>query len=70
MITTKAYESFYKLTDPVLQIKSYVEDIVRSSVPKLEVDAVFEAKEELAHAIRDALQQTMSNYGYVSRQPA
>lgn len=25
MITEKAYEAYYKLTDPVLQIKSYVE---------------------------------------------
>jgi len=30
----------------------------------MELDAAFEAKEELAHAIRDSLSQTMSNYGY------
>jgi hypothetical protein len=34
-----------------------VEDIVRSTVPKMELDAAFEAKTELAHAIRDSLQQ-------------
>lgn len=42
----------------------YVEDIVRSTVPKMELDMAFEAKEELAHAIRDSLQQTMGTYGY------
>jgi len=41
----------------------YVEDIVRSTVPKMELDSAFEAKEELAHAIRDSLQQTMGSYG-------
>ena len=41
-----------------------MEDIVRSTVPKMELDSAFEAKEELAHAIRDSLQQIMSGYGY------
>jgi regulator of protease activity HflC (stomatin/prohibitin superfamily) len=30
----------------------------------LELDSVFEAKEELAIAVKDALSQTMSQYGY------
>lgn len=30
----------------------------------MELDHAFEAKDELAHSIRDSLQQTMSNYGY------
>lgn len=36
---------------------------MRSTVPKMELDMAFEAKEELAHAIRDSLQQTMGTYG-------
>jgi regulator of protease activity HflC (stomatin/prohibitin superfamily) len=38
------------------QVKSYVEDIVRSTIPRMELDAAFEAKDEIAHAIRDSLQ--------------
>ncbi|KAM3572520.1 hypothetical protein VYU27_005494 [Nannochloropsis oceanica] len=64
VIVTQAYDAYYKLTDPNLQIRSYVEDIVRSTVPRMELDSAFEAKEELAHAIRDSLQQTMGTYGY------
>lgn len=36
-IEDSAYEAFYKLTDPVAQIKSYVYDVVRASVPKVGV---------------------------------
>lgn len=35
------YDAFYKLTAPEAQMRSYVEDIVRSSVPKLILDDVF-----------------------------
>jgi len=115
VIVSQAYDAYYKLTDPHLQIRSYVflpicccpfflflfpvpeafvsilfpfvcfllcpcrlhsplfsfpsfllryvEDIVRSTVPRMELDSAFEAKEELAHAIRDSLQQTMGSYG-------
>lgn len=37
---------------------------MRSQLPTLELDAVFEAKEELALAVKNALSETMSNYGY------
>lgn len=37
---------------------------MRSQLPTLELDAVFEAKEELALAVKHALSETMSNYGY------
>jgi regulator of protease activity HflC (stomatin/prohibitin superfamily) len=47
----------------LLLLFRYVEDIVRSTVPRMELDSAFEAKEELAHAIRDSLQQTMGTYG-------
>ena len=35
----------YRLTNPKQQIESYVFDVVRSSVPKIELDDVFETKE-------------------------
>ena len=37
---------------------------MRSQLPTLELDAVFEAKEDLALAVKNALQATMSEYGY------
>ena len=37
---------------------------MRSQLPTLELDAVFEAKEELALAVKNALATVMSGYGY------
>lgn len=37
---------------------------MRSQLPTLELDAVFEAKEELALAVKNALASVMSGYGY------
>lgn len=33
--------AFYKLTDPQRQITAYIFDVVRASVPKIELDDVF-----------------------------
>jgi hypothetical protein len=38
-------DSFYKLTNQADQIRSYVFDVVRSTVPKLNLDDVFVSKE-------------------------
>jgi len=37
---------------------------MRSELPNLELDAVFEAKEELALSVKNALLETMTGYGY------
>lgn len=37
---------------------------MRSELPSLELDSVFEAKEELALTVKNALAETMTNYGY------
>jgi len=40
------------------------DDVIRAQLPTLELDAVFESKEELALAVKNALSETMSGYGY------
>ena len=37
-------DAYYKLMRPESQIKSYIEDALRSSVPKLTLDELFEKK--------------------------
>ncbi len=64
VIREKVYQAFYSLTNPHQQITSHVYDVMRSQLPTLELDAVFEAKEELALTVKNALQETMSEYGY------
>jgi hypothetical protein len=41
-----------------------VYDVIRSQLPTLELDAVFEAKEDLAIAVKTALAEIMTSYGY------
>jgi len=57
-------EAFYALTNPAQQITAHVYDVMRSQLPTLELDAVFEAKEDLATAVKTALSETMAQYGY------
>ncbi|GMH21438.1 hypothetical protein Nepgr_023280 [Nepenthes gracilis] len=63
-IADKACDAFYKLSNTRSQIQSYVFDVIRSSVPKLNLDDVFEQKNEIARAVEDELDKAMSAYGY------
>jgi len=63
-----AYEAFYRMSDPERQIGSYVSDVIRSTVPKLKVDQVFETKQDIAHAVREQLSSTMAGLGYTVKE--
>merc|ERR1719261_811238 len=54
----------YRLTNPKQQIESYVFDVVRSSVPKIDLDDVFTTKEEIAHSIQEQLCKSMESFGF------
>lgn len=64
VIQENAYEAFYRLSDPRGQIQSYVFDVVRSTVPKLELDEAFASKDEIASSVLTQLQNVMREYGY------
>lgn len=64
VVEERVYDAFYKLTDPAEQIRSYVYDVVRSSVPRLELDQAFSSKTDIAQACQDQLKSVMSEYGY------
>ncbi len=61
----KIYDAAYKLTGVQNQISSYIYDVVRSEVPKLELDEVFEKKDDLSFAIKNELGEVMNSFGYV-----
>merc|ERR1719326_1165956 len=54
----------YRLTNPKQQIESYVYDVVRSTVPKIELDDVFTTKEQIATEILNSLKESMRSFGY------
>nr|AFK45450.1 unknown [Lotus japonicus] len=63
-VADKASDAFYRLTNAREQIQSYVSDVIRASVPKLELDSVFEQKNDIAKSVEEELEKAMSTYGY------
>ena len=60
----KVPSAYYKLTDNKRQIMSYVFDVIRGSVPRMELDEAFASKDHIANAVKDQLSNAMSEYGY------
>lgn len=58
-------DAYYKLMRPEEQIKSYIEDALRSSVPKLSLDELFEKKDEIALEVQHQVAEEMETYGYI-----
>ena len=58
-------DAYYKLIRPEAQIKSYIEDALRSSVPKLTLDELFEKKDEIALEVQKQVAEEMYTYGYI-----
>lgn len=64
VLVDSIYDAFYKLENPHEQITSYVFDVVRAEVPKMKLDDVFVRKDDIALAIKNELQEAMTDYGY------
>ena len=57
-------DSYYKLQDHIEQIRSYVLDVVRAKVPKMDLDEVFEKKDDVGTAVKTELDVSMKIYGF------
>ncbi|KAH7447244.1 hypothetical protein KP509_01G098700 [Ceratopteris richardii] len=64
VVRENAKEAYYKLSRPRQQIQSYVFDVVRATVPRLDLDDVFEQKNDIAKAVEGELEKARSTYGY------
>ncbi|KAG2273390.1 hypothetical protein Bca52824_067945 [Brassica carinata] len=64
VLADKASDAFYRLSNPTSQIKAYVFDVIRACVPKLNLDDVFEQKNEIAKSVEEELDKAMTAYGY------
>lgn len=60
----KIFKAYYELTNPRSQIEAYVYDVIRSEVPKIELDQVFLEKEQISAAISEQLKEQFSTFGY------
>ena len=50
------WRAFYRLTDIEQQLRPYVEDTVRSEIPKRKLDEAYEEKEAVAIAVKQTLE--------------
>ncbi len=64
VIPEKVYDAFYKLLNAEVQINSYVFDVVRARVPSIKLDDLFEKKDEIATAVKNELNETMTGFGF------
>jgi regulator of protease activity HflC (stomatin/prohibitin superfamily) len=60
----KVFDAYYKLSDPVAQIKSYVEQVILGHVPGMTLDDVFATQSSIALAVKQELDADMSLFGY------
>jgi regulator of protease activity HflC (stomatin/prohibitin superfamily) len=60
----KVYDAYYKLADPVAQIKSYVEQVILGHVPGMTLDEVFASQSSIAAAVKQELDADMAGFGY------
>ena len=60
----KVFDAYYKLSDPVAQIKSYVEQVILGHVPGMTLDEVFATQSSIAAAVKQELDADMAAFGY------
>jgi len=64
VVTESAYDAYYRLTSPTSQIQAYVFDVIRSTIPRMELDEAFVSKDDIAKSVLESLQAVMKDYGY------
>jgi len=60
----KIFDACYKLSDPVAQIKAYVEQVILGHVPGMTLDEVFASQSSIAAAVKKELDADMRDFGY------
>ena len=63
--STHLYESFYSLSNPTQQLTTHILDIIRSTLPQLDLDDIFSSQDSIALELHRSLNGSMSQYGYV-----
>lgn len=60
----KVFEAYYSLSDPVAQIRAYVEQVVLGHVPGMMLDEVFASQSSIAATVKQELDADMAGFGY------
>ncbi|HTW74403.1 MAG TPA: SPFH domain-containing protein [Steroidobacteraceae bacterium] len=60
----KIYDAFYKLSDPIKQIESFIYNVILGHVPKMTLDQTFEQQAQVAIDVKNSLDESMKEFGY------
>ena len=61
----KVADAFYQLDNATQQIVSYIEDAIRSTLPKMNLDDAFSKKDDIASIVQEAVKEEMDRFGYI-----
>lgn len=56
--------AYYELGDPAGQLRSYMEDALRSAIPSLSLDDAFARKDDIASDVQQTVGQEMRRFGF------
>ena len=58
------WRSYYMLQQPVAQMRDFITDALRSSIPVYTLDEVFAKKDDIARDVNDTVSEQMAAYGF------
>ena len=58
------YKSYYMLQQPVAQMRDFITDALRSSIPAYTLDEVFAKKDDIAKDVNVTVSEQMADYGF------
>ncbi|MCL2437996.1 MAG: SPFH domain-containing protein [Coriobacteriia bacterium] len=58
-------QAYYELSDPERQIQAYIADAIRSALPQMELDQIFEKKDDVARNVQKNLAEGMMGFGII-----
>lgn len=64
VVRDKVYQSFYALSSPEEQMRSYIYDTLRASICTLTLDQAFDSKDEISQGIKQNLEAVFLDYGF------
>jgi len=59
------FESFYSLSSPTRLLTTHTHDVVRSTLPQLELDDIFSSQDSIALDLYRSLNGQMNQYGFI-----
>jgi len=57
-------QAVFEIINPEAQIHAHIDDVLRSTLPSMDLDAAYEAKDKVTRAIMQAVKAAMEPHGY------